>query len=242
MSVPTREGFRITPRPRFRVECLRCGCVVHLNTTGPESWADAHEKEYHSTPTQDRSHTMRIARHDGTQAFSIQISPLAKVIYLPIPGGVVISSANDHLSVRCPGVQLVYDLDAQDRIVDVRLEDNEDIKADREARAADRASRKTLGEAALVAFQAPHAIIGNMSESASGDAQLPTAPTRLKLCSMPALPAAWTPEERIAVATELLGMIQLDIPAGCYSEIGRPNITAVLHVLHEAADVLNSML
>jgi hypothetical protein len=49
----------------------------------------------------------------------------------------------------------------------------------------------------------------------------------------------WTFEERIAVATALLGLIQLDIPTGVYSNPGRPNITSVLHVLHEDATLLN---
>jgi hypothetical protein len=55
-------------------------------------------------------------------------------------------------------------------------------------------------------------------------------------------PLTWTPNERIDVATALLSIIQLDIPAGRYSKIGRPNITSVLHVLHEPAEVLNEAL
>lgn len=46
------------------------------------------------------------------------------------------------------------------------------------------------------------------------------------------LPHAWTLDERIQVATQLLGKIQLDIPAGRYGEAGRPNVTSVLYVLH----------
>jgi len=53
------------------------------------------------------------------------------------------------------------------------------------------------------------------------------------------LPTEWTHVERIAVATRLLGIIQLDVPAGRYGEVGRPNIMSVLHVLHEDRDVLN---
>jgi hypothetical protein len=49
----------------------------------------------------------------------------------------------------------------------------------------------------------------------------------------------WTAEERIAVASALLGLIQTDIYSGTYSSPGRPNITSVLHVLHEDAEVLN---
>lgn len=50
--------------------------------------------------------------------------------------------------------------------------------------------------------------------------------------------SAWTAEERIAVATVFLGAIQLDIPAGRYSEIGRPNVTSVLYVLHLDVETL----
>lgn len=50
----------------------------------------------------------------------------------------------------------------------------------------------------------------------------------------------WTDRERIDAATVLLGMIQGDIPAGNYSAIGRPNITSVLHLLHEPAEVLEA--
>ena len=49
----------------------------------------------------------------------------------------------------------------------------------------------------------------------------------------------WIPEERIMVATVLLSIIQSDIYANKYGLPGRPNITSVLHVLHEEAAVLN---
>lgn len=49
----------------------------------------------------------------------------------------------------------------------------------------------------------------------------------------------WTFQERIAIATVLLGAIQSDIPAGRYSIPGRPNIDSVLHLLHDDAAVLN---
>lgn len=52
------------------------------------------------------------------------------------------------------------------------------------------------------------------------------------------LPHAWTPDERSRVAARLLGMIQLDIPAGRYGEHGRPNITSVLYVLQADREVL----
>jgi hypothetical protein len=50
----------------------------------------------------------------------------------------------------------------------------------------------------------------------------------------------WTDDERILVATSLLGIIQKDIPLGRYSEIGRPNITSVLSVLHKEEKVLEA--
>jgi hypothetical protein len=53
------------------------------------------------------------------------------------------------------------------------------------------------------------------------------------------IPTEWTLEERIAVASALLSIIQSDIYAGNYGKIGRPNITSVLHVLHEAPGTLN---
>ena len=49
----------------------------------------------------------------------------------------------------------------------------------------------------------------------------------------------WTYEERVAVVTVLLLAIQDDIYKGAYSKLGRPNITSVLHVLHENAETLN---
>lgn len=50
----------------------------------------------------------------------------------------------------------------------------------------------------------------------------------------------WTHEERVRVATILLGIIQADIPAGMYGVPGHPNVTSVLHVLHDDADTLES--
>lgn len=53
------------------------------------------------------------------------------------------------------------------------------------------------------------------------------------------LPHEWTPDERMRVAAQLLGMIQLDVPAGRYGLEGRPNVTSVLHILHADRDTLN---
>lgn len=52
------------------------------------------------------------------------------------------------------------------------------------------------------------------------------------------LPHAWTSDDRILVASRLLGMIQLDVSAGRYGEAGRPNVTSVLYVLQADAEVL----
>ena len=49
----------------------------------------------------------------------------------------------------------------------------------------------------------------------------------------------WTHEERVSVATVLLLAIQDDIYKEKYGKLGRPNITSVLHVLHEDAETLN---
>jgi len=54
------------------------------------------------------------------------------------------------------------------------------------------------------------------------------------------VPTEWTAADRIMVATRLLGIIQADIPAGRYGEVGRPNVTSVLHVLNESPDVLRA--
>jgi hypothetical protein len=48
----------------------------------------------------------------------------------------------------------------------------------------------------------------------------------------------WTAEERIKLATLILGDIQMDIPAGRYSEPGRPNITTVTHILNDSRENL----
>ena len=53
------------------------------------------------------------------------------------------------------------------------------------------------------------------------------------------LPVLWTADERIEVVTQMLGSIQLDIPAGRYGAAGRPNVTSVLYVLQAAREVLN---
>lgn len=50
----------------------------------------------------------------------------------------------------------------------------------------------------------------------------------------------WTLEERITVATVLLGAMEKDIYRGTYSVVGRPNTTSILHVLHEDAEILNA--
>lgn len=49
-----------------------------------------------------------------------------------------------------------------------------------------------------------------------------------------------TPDQRISIAVELLGAIQLDIYSGRYGRMGRPNITSVLHLLTEPDDVLEA--
>jgi hypothetical protein len=41
----------------------------------------------------------------------------------------------------------------------------------------------------------------------------------------------WPSEQRIHTAMQLLPVIQLDIPAGRYSALGRPNIQSVMYVL-----------
>jgi len=48
----------------------------------------------------------------------------------------------------------------------------------------------------------------------------------------------WTADERIRVVQAILPGMQDDIYAGRYSEMGRPNITSIQHVLSEPADVL----
>jgi hypothetical protein len=48
-----------------------------------------------------------------------------------------------------------------------------------------------------------------------------------------AVSSEWTLEERVIVATLLLDIIQADIPAGLYSQLGRPNVQSVIHVLRE---------
>ena len=52
------------------------------------------------------------------------------------------------------------------------------------------------------------------------------------------LPVLWTEAERSRVAARLLGMIQLDIPAGRYGAPGRPNVTSVLYVLQADRETL----
>ena len=48
----------------------------------------------------------------------------------------------------------------------------------------------------------------------------------------------WTCEERIRIVSILLKDIQTDIYANCYSAVGRPNITSVLHILHDPPETL----
>jgi len=49
----------------------------------------------------------------------------------------------------------------------------------------------------------------------------------------------WTPEKRIEIAVHLLGIVQLDIPAGRYSVPGRPNVSSVVSVLTASAELLD---
>lgn len=48
----------------------------------------------------------------------------------------------------------------------------------------------------------------------------------------------WTAEERLQIVAAMLSDIQEDIYAERYSEPGRPNITSVLHIIGEPAEVL----
>ncbi len=50
----------------------------------------------------------------------------------------------------------------------------------------------------------------------------------------------WTLEERIKIATAVLGEVQKDIYAGNYSQIGRPNITSVQLILNADAAELET--
>jgi len=50
----------------------------------------------------------------------------------------------------------------------------------------------------------------------------------------------WTAEDRLRVVAVLLPDLQEDIVAGKYSRPGRPNITALQHLIHESAEVLES--
>ncbi len=49
----------------------------------------------------------------------------------------------------------------------------------------------------------------------------------------------WPQEQRTHAALAMLGQIQLDIPAGRYSEPGRVNCQSVMHVLVEPAQLLH---
>lgn len=49
----------------------------------------------------------------------------------------------------------------------------------------------------------------------------------------------WTPEDRLAAIAALLPLMQEDIYNGRYSDIGRPNITSLQHIIHETPECLN---
>jgi hypothetical protein len=48
----------------------------------------------------------------------------------------------------------------------------------------------------------------------------------------------WTAEDRLRVIAAMLPDMQSDIYAGRYSEIGRPNITTLQHILHDPPEAL----
>ena len=48
----------------------------------------------------------------------------------------------------------------------------------------------------------------------------------------------WTLAERARVVLAMLQLIQVDIYAGKYSVVGRPNITSIQHVFGESAELL----
>ena len=50
----------------------------------------------------------------------------------------------------------------------------------------------------------------------------------------------WTAEDRLRVVAAMLGGIMDDIHAGTYGRIGRPNITAVQHIISESAATLEA--
>jgi len=52
------------------------------------------------------------------------------------------------------------------------------------------------------------------------------------------LSTAWTAEDRLRVVSSLLDGLHDDICAGRYSEVGRPNITSLQHILHDPSEVL----
>jgi len=47
------------------------------------------------------------------------------------------------------------------------------------------------------------------------------------------LSEAWSAEDRLRVVAAMLPSMQSDIYAGRYSVPGRPNITSLLHVIHD---------
>lgn len=49
----------------------------------------------------------------------------------------------------------------------------------------------------------------------------------------------WTPEDRLAAIDALLPLMQEDIYSGRYSDVGRPNITTLQHIIHESPECLN---
>jgi len=50
----------------------------------------------------------------------------------------------------------------------------------------------------------------------------------------------WTPEDKLKLVAFLAGVIQDDIPAGRYSDIGRPNCQSIMEVIVSSADELES--
>lgn len=48
----------------------------------------------------------------------------------------------------------------------------------------------------------------------------------------------WTDRDRLRVINAILPGLSDDIYAGRYSEMGRPNITTLMHIIHDPAEVL----
>jgi hypothetical protein len=86
-------------------------------------------------------------------AFTVSVS------YIPIPGGVVLHFGEDDGSTTLlPGVQLEYDLSVDNKVVNVRLADDAETKAAREAHAAEQDTRTALANMATGAFQTMKAL------------------------------------------------------------------------------------